>query len=143
MAFFGKIVDSLCGQADHAPVTMVFTLFVDPSNCVQKRLCSPVWTEEKPFELSKQVNNFRKLTSQIFERYQASTTGISKWYALSLPLAPIRQVEGLEYLDAGVFESVQKTFKTKLKENLQKRNSEMSEFLVLGTFESFTEHIAR
>lgn len=109
---FGEIVDSICGQTEHVTATKMFTLFVDLKNCIRKRFCSPGWTEEELFALSKQIDNFRIVTSQILGKYQASTMRTSKWQAFSHLFAALRQVGSLECIYAGVFESSHKILKT-------------------------------
>lgn len=90
-----------------------FTKYADLVRAIRNSVSHPSWSEEKLSCSQKQMNRFKSSALTVFEQYQASNMKTFKRHALNHVVHALRQVESIEYLDAGIFKSAQKLFKEK------------------------------
>lgn len=57
---FGESVDNGCGNMVKAPVTEIFTLYVDPVNKMFKKNGGPRWMEQELSYLQSHINKIRE-----------------------------------------------------------------------------------
>lgn len=94
----------MCEGSDGVPITKAFSQYIDLRNKIHRRLCSPRWMEGQFIVLSTQIGQFKKATEKIFGPCQTSNMEISTLHALSHLVDSSRQMCGIEYLDADIFD---------------------------------------
>lgn len=109
LLFSGRFL-ILCVETATAPVTEEFVIMFTSATVFVSSYQLQGWKENKQLNLEYKITDFRKLPAKTFGTCHPSCMGKSKCHALSHIVDAIRQVESIEYLDAGCFESSQKSF---------------------------------
>lgn len=109
--FLGKIVDGCCRSSITAPVIEVTSSYSDFANHSYRRRLIPGWTDDKLSLFKEKVEHFKNIARKPFEQYQCSRMQTKKWHTADHTVKPLWDVDGLEYLHAGQFESSHKQFK--------------------------------
>lgn len=124
--FLGALIDRICGL-DYAPVTTVFTLYVDIMHMVCGHNKNNRWNEEEISRLQENIGIFMHEGVALFGSTQASNIGTVKWHMLNHVCEDIRRIGSLSLIDAGLYEYAHKFFKAVYKTTSGRKHSAMDE----------------
>ena len=109
--FLGAIVDRVCGCEESAPITTVFTQYVD----IMMEVCGygqiDNWTDEAIEYIRDSIVCFKANGVRIFGKYQKSGMGTNKWHLLDHIPYELQRNCGLQYADTGLYEFTHSIFK--------------------------------
>ena len=125
--FLGAIIDRCCGETKNAPVTTVFTLYVNLLNEIHCRGRTPGWTDEDLGRLDRSIRDFKTIGKSVFHRYQKSGMGTSKWHLLDHLCVDFRRTGGICYMSGGLYEMTHKFVKADYEKTSKRNSSAMSE----------------
>lgn len=93
--FIGEIIDRCCVETTKAPVTIVFTIYVNLLNDIYYRINTPPGCTYEDFgRFDYIILEFKTIGKIGFERYQKSGMGTSKWHLLDHLLTDLRRTGG-------------------------------------------------
>ena len=109
--FLGAIVDRVCGCEESAPITTVFTQYVD----IMMEVCGygkiDNWTEEAIEYIAGAIECFKANGVRVFGKYQKSGMGTNKWHLLDHIPYDLQRNCGLQFTDTGLYEFTHSLFK--------------------------------
>lgn len=129
---FGEIVDTLTENSTFAPITEVFTQYMDPRNFIWKHFSHIGCTEKNLSKLEVQVNRFRCVAARVLKPYHSTDIAVSKLHALTYHPKALRKIGSTKYLDSGCFKSSNKTFNNQYKKMSEKIRIAVSTILAMS-----------
>lgn len=127
--FFGEIVNTMCGNSETAPVTAVFSSYVDLNSCIRSHVSNRPWTENELLSLEIQINSFRNGAKKRFGPYQALNMGTLAWHVVPHLVDVFTKWEALTTLTHIFLKAHIKDSKYSLETPHTKRQTAMSETL--------------
>ena len=125
--FIGGILDRVCGECDAAPVTTVFTQYVDIMNSVCGCNGRNHWSDDDVSRLRNDIAQLKATAVGVFAAYQKSQMGTVKWHMLDHVPDDIVRNGGLFISDAGLYEYSHILFKQSYRKTSMRRRSEMDD----------------
>lgn len=125
--FLGGIADRLCGESSAAPVTSVFTKYVDLYRFIGRRHMAPSWTADDIEQLKEMIAVLKEEGTKLFQHHQASGMATVKWHLLDHIPADICRLGGISFSDASLFEYSHIIFKTLFETTSRRHATAMSE----------------
>lgn len=123
--FLGSIIEYCCVTPYHAPMGNAFAMYVDMGIVITRTFRTPGWTEGEHMELDDEITAFKSHARAVFESYQASSMGPSKWHSLHHVVESQGHVGGIEYIHGSLYEHASKRFKDPYKLTSRRRRSGM------------------
>ena len=103
-SFIGAYIDRCCGEVKSSPTKRIFTQYSELVMLVYRRRMKVGLTEEHLKELSGRIIRFKSDAVELYEPYQPSGMGTLKFHHLDHVVDDIRNMGGIESLDAGLYE---------------------------------------
>jgi len=127
--FIGAFFDQCCGEIEDAPVTKVFTKYVDILRKSHRHGEDPAWTEKEVCELERRIKEFKEVAVRVFADYQPSGMGTLKFHLLDHIGDDIRRMGGLQFGDAGLYEHSHVYFKQQYRGTSKRSKTALEETL--------------
>ena len=95
--FLGALIDTYCGEFDKAPVTTVFTQYVDLVDVVYRRNQVPGWSELELPDLSGGIASYQQLSGASWSYLELSAV-VRGYLALSAAVCSYLQLSGATWI---------------------------------------------
>lgn len=122
-----SVLAVLYGNESSAEVTAVFTVYVGFITFLFSRQVKSFWTTETLSKLKEKIKEFKNTKKNVFENYQLSNEGTEMWHMLDHIVENIREVGGVEYLHAVIYECAHRIIKRDCKRSLLKKKLALEE----------------
>ena len=139
--FLGSIIDRCCDNILIAPVTTVFTKYVELVNFIGRVDCTPGWTQSDLHKLKTDICSFKDVGRSTFGAYQPSGMGTPKWHMLDHLPSDLERTGGLEYLKSDLYEMAHKSVKADYNLTSRRTGTAMAETMAVQGDRTFRNEI--
>lgn len=123
--FLGSIIDRACGEEMVAPVTKIFTMYVEIVNMFCRNEGVEKWDREQLNRAGEKVAEFKTLGYKYFGEYQKSEMCTEKWHSLDHLKMDAEEMNGLSEVSGSSYEKSHVLVKTHYRQTTGKKNNAM------------------
>lgn len=124
--FIGAFIDFCCDEVNEAPLT---TLFSKYSKIMFTCLWKKEWTLSNIQSLRSEISAFQQLFIDVFQQHHPSGLRTLKFHLLNHLADDIEETSGLQYVEAGTYESAHQSFKKHHRQTSMRHSTAFEETL--------------